>query len=126
MTDKDLIERLRELLPKGAADTAIKTLLAEREAENQPVYQAAIDKWGAFMQTVVAIEELSELQKELCKSIRGTADKNHIAEEIADVEIMLEQLKLLYGVRDTVNAWRKLKLDRLALRVKDDAQSHCH
>ena len=35
---------------------------------------------------MVAIEEMSELTKELCKNGRGQENTNHIAEEIADVE----------------------------------------
>lgn len=105
-----------------AAD-AIEALLAERGAveEHQAVYRAALDKWGARMQTVVAIEELSELQKELCKSIRGDGLTSHIAEEIADVSIMLEQMTLLNGVQDAEADWKKSKLERLERRVKGEA-----
>ena len=39
----------------------------EREAK---ILEGAIEKWGVTAQVVVAIEELSELQKELCKFLR--------------------------------------------------------
>lgn len=102
-----------------AAD-AIEKLLSERDAaeKDQEIYLAALNKWGALMQTVVAIEELSELQKELCKALRGMQHNNHIAEEIADVAIMLEQMTMLYHVRDAVESWRKEKLERLEKRIK--------
>lgn len=104
------------------AAKAIETLLAERavEEKNQDIYRAALDKWGALMQTVVAIEELSELQKELCKSVRGADNADHIAEEIADVEIVLEQMTMLFRVQGAVADWRKSKLERLARRLKGD------
>jgi len=61
------------------------------------IYQAALDTWGAESQTVVAFEEMSELQKELCKNLRGRDNCNEIAEEITDVQIMLEQMMLLHN-----------------------------
>ena len=58
--------------------------------KEKEVLEAALSAYGSEIQRVVAIEELSELQKELCKSLRGQTDRQHIAEEIADVQIMLE------------------------------------
>lgn len=60
------------------------------------VLQRALDTYGSTLQIVVMMEEMSELQKELCKYLRGRGSFEHIAEEIADVEIMLEQMKMLF------------------------------
>jgi NTP pyrophosphatase (non-canonical NTP hydrolase) len=49
-------------------------------------------------QLIVAIEELSELQKELCKSLRGKPNIEAIKEELADVWIMFQQIKLYFGI----------------------------
>lgn len=49
-------------------------------------------------QIVVAIEELSELQKELCKYLRGKSTIENIYEEVADVEIIVEQIKLFFNL----------------------------
>ena len=38
---------------------------------NSDLYQLALDKWGAETQLTVAVEELSELIKEVCKMKRG-------------------------------------------------------
>ena len=81
------------------------------------VLKAAIAHYGEQMQVVVAIEELSELQKELTKLLRGQADERHINEEMADVEIMLEQLKLMFGNRAAVTYWEHKKIDRLRKRL---------
>ena len=54
------------------------------------VLEKAIETFGPEHQQLVAIEEMSELQKELCKRYRGFENHEHIAEEIADVEIVLE------------------------------------
>ena len=81
------------------------------------VLKAAIAHYGEQMQVIVAIEELSELQKELTKFLRGQADERHINEEMADVEIMLEQLKLMFGNRAAVTYWSHKKIDRLRKRI---------
>lgn len=51
-------------------------------------------------QLYVALEELSELQKEICKSLRGKADLDALKEEIADVVIMLEQLLFFFDIKE--------------------------
>lgn len=79
----------------------------------------AIRCFGIRSQAVVAIEELSELQKELCKWLRGNADFNHIAEEIADVEIMVTQIKRAFGLNEQVDKQRVYKLRRLEARIKE-------
>jgi NTP pyrophosphatase (non-canonical NTP hydrolase) len=83
------------------------------------VLARAISTFGHLMQIIVAVEEMSELTKELCKAIRGKADMEHIAEEIADVEVMLEQMKLIYNVYPSVEKWRARKVLRLAQRIEE-------
>ena len=80
----------------------------------------AVSFYGSEIQRVVAIEELSELQKELCKSLRSGADRPHIAEEIADVQIMLEQMMMLYECHEDVAIWRSKKVERLYERLIRD------
>ena len=58
--------------------------------DERQILGRAISFYGSEIQRVIAIEELSELQKELCKSLRTGADRPHIAEEIADVQIMAD------------------------------------
>lgn len=83
------------------------------------VLQRALDTYGSALQIVVMMEEMSELQKELCKDLRGRGSFEHIAEEIADVEIMLEQMKMLFGCTDDVRDWRRRKVERLKERLDD-------
>lgn len=87
---------------------------------NEDTYRKAIETYGAYGQTVVAIEELSEAQKELCKAIRNglNPDRNHLAEEIADVYIMLEQMEMIYNL-DTVDLWKAKKIERLKNRLEE-------
>lgn len=63
------------------------------------VYVKLIEKYKD-KQLIVAIEELSELQKELCKALRGKPNKEDIIEELADVLIMLDQLKIYFKIED--------------------------
>lgn len=48
----------------------------------------------------IVIEELSELQKEVCKDLRGYETKEEIKEEMADVYICLQMLKEIYNFSD--------------------------
>lgn len=82
---------------------------------------AAIQTFGEEHQTFVAIEELSELQKELCKRLRGSCDNvEHIAEEVADVEIVLMQLCEMLGIDDIVEIYTKYKLRRLRENIEKE------
>lgn len=62
------------------------------------IYVKAIARYGAMSQQIVAMEEMSELIKELSKAIRGKNNAEKILEEVADVSIMLEQIKLMFGI----------------------------
>lgn len=69
--------------------------------DDDVILSKAIDTFGAEKQTLVAVEELSELQKELLKNVnRGEDNLDHIKEEIVDVIIMIKQLVLIYGFTD--------------------------
>ena len=83
------------------------------------LYRKAIDKYGEEAQRRVAIEELSELIKELCKWDRGQGLRVHVAEEIADVQIMLEQLRLMFDCDNVINDWYDFKLERLERKLTE-------
>ena len=71
-----------------------KEMTQEREIA---ILEGAIKKFGYREQVIVAIEELSELQKELTKWLRGKCNPDGLLEEMADVSIMLNQLQLIFG-----------------------------
>jgi NTP pyrophosphatase (non-canonical NTP hydrolase) len=75
----------------------------ETEDYKTSLYQRVFDKYGADAQLTVAIEELTELAKEICKAKRYMGDIDHLAEELADVEIMCEQLRFIYGFDEKVD-----------------------
>lgn len=81
--------------------------------EKEQIYKAALNKWGPNLQIIMMFEEMAELQKELSKNLRGTENSTSIAEEIADVEIMLEQMKGLFEIESQVLKFKEYKLKRL-------------
>lgn len=82
------------------------------------IYEKAIARNGTLLQCIVALEELSEAQKEVCKLLREKGSKERLAEEIADATIMLEQLRLIYGVNETVCRYMDEKVQRLAEQIE--------
>ena len=82
------------------------------------IYTAAVKKFGKEHQLVLCMEEMAELKKELSKNMRGSKNITNISEEIADVEIMLEQLLVIFGNRSEVDTIKAEKLLRLADRVE--------
>lgn len=78
---------------------------------------SAIKTFGAYEQERVAIEECAELIQAISHKHRGR--EHNIAEEIADVEIMLEQLKVINNCHAETAQIRKEKIERLYERVFD-------
>lgn len=90
------------------------------------VLQKAIDTYGADNQCLKAVEEMSELTKALLKiRFAKKAGVEHdilldaISEEMADVEIMLEQLHMIYQNDKKVSEYREKKIERLERRLRD-------
>lgn len=77
------------------------------------VLQRALDTYGYDLQIMMVFEEMSELQKELCKYLRGKYSPANIAEEIADVK----QMKMLFCCADDVRNERRRKVERLKERL---------
>lgn len=71
-----------------------------------------VDKYGE-LQVVIAIEELSELQKELTKHLRKKGKKEHIIEEIADVQLIIEEMKIFFDIKqDDIYKVKRKKIKR--------------
>lgn len=85
----------------------------QKDIKREHIYRSLIGLNGIFMQQIVAIEEIGELQKEIIKYIRGEGDPYRMAEEIADVEIMMEQLKLYHCLDEKVNDYKEMKIQRI-------------
>ena len=92
--------------------------------------QYIADHYGYEPQSRQLIEEMAELTVAINKAWRKTFDavdklpnmddEERIVEEIADVEIMLRQIKYLLGVdEDELSQIAERKLDRQIERIKN-------
>ena len=95
------------------------------------IMQKAINTYGLEKQMIKTVEELAELSQALCKSFIRLTDYdplasfqkdlesiNNIFEEMADVEIMLAQCKMMFECEDEVQDWKDKKLKRLQKRLE--------
>lgn len=81
----------------------------------------AIEVYGEDLQKQVAIEEMAELTKEICKDFRGKDNREQIIEEIVDVYIVLEQLLIMYDINATeLSEMRFNKIMRLRERLREE------
>ncbi|MBQ0103977.1 MAG: hypothetical protein KBS99_07390 [Prevotellaceae bacterium] len=88
------------------------------------IISTALHGYGAENQKVKCIEELSELQKEICKDLIGQGSRFHVAEEIADTEILLAQMKVHYGIAKDVDAIKAQKLKQLAQKLNLESDEY--
>lgn len=92
--------------------------------ERTQIYADALDTFGPNVQLVVALEELAEAQKEICKALRGGARIYHLAEEVADATIMLEQVRQVFAINEEVCKIMDGKVLRLRQRVESAKPIH--
>lgn len=100
----------------------------ELPAANSHIIHQCIEIYGKQPQVNVAIEEMSELTKALLKERRALHRDDpdawkqatmNIADEMADVIIMLTQLTIIFENRDDVQVIINRKLARQEERLKE-------
>ena len=87
------------------------------ENDLSELLREALEKWGYATQMLIWVEEMAELTKELVKRDRivcGSSDEK-IAEELADVDLCLDQMKMLYPKYKQYKAQKVQRLRRLVL-----------
>lgn len=82
------------------------------------LYQRALDHFGAHSQLAMAQEECAELIAAI-SHLRRRNSVEELMGEIADVEIMLGQLRIMFG-NAAIDAIKKQKLQRLAQRLEGE------
>ena len=93
------------------------------------ICRKAVEKFGIDIQQIVAMEELGELIQAISKIARWECNQledvetlsdyiDNLAEEIADVEIMLEQLKQCYGCHIQADDYKRRKIEKLKSLVE--------
>lgn len=82
----------------------------------------ASKKYGKETQSIVCMEECSELIQAISKCLRGKPDvTDNLAEEMADVTICLDLLKEMYGIPDAqLEEWIARKTARQSKRMQAD------
>ena len=91
------------------------------DEEKEKIMKQSVNWYGAIAKYIVAIEELSELQKEITKQLRGKSEYMNFLEELADVYICLEYLKVINKVdEDMLDKAICVKLNRDRDRVFDE------
>jgi len=92
--------------------------------ERHKLYEEAILKWGEQAQLEMAMEESIELALAIRKEIRNNSEVSFtdLVNEVADMEIMIEQLHFIYknnGFKQMVEHQKDFKLNRLKERLEN-------
>lgn len=89
---------------------------------NEKILKMIIEKYGKNKQVGQAIEEMAELTVELNKNINRNKDnETEIILEIADVQIMLAQLVMIYDIDpEKLQGAVEYKLLRQKERMEND------
>ena len=90
---------------------------AKEYLQRERIYVNAFIHYGEKRQMLKALEELAECQQALCKFLSGEDTADHVAEEIADARIMLEQMCLFLGVGKEADEYLRKKIERLNNRL---------
>jgi NTP pyrophosphatase (non-canonical NTP hydrolase) len=126
VVDEDECEALETAI-KSLENQILKTPASVSIGNNQEeVLKRAISTYGTYKQVDMAIEEMSELTKALCKERRYDLKQGKhaetvkdIIEEIADVSIMLRQLLIIFDRDDEVQEQIEYKINRLEKRLQE-------
>lgn len=99
-----------------------------KEVNTDEVINRMLERFGEDSQIDVAIEEMSELTKELIKYKRSkihfrerqASSREHVIEEISDVMFMFEYLKMIFGISEAeIERQIKIKAGRTKERYLD-------
>ena len=93
----------------------------EYDDEFKELAETTLRKWGADAQIRMMCEECAELTVVLLKQLRNLNPSRvpEVIEELVDVEIMLGQMKNIYGLnQDTWKIQKEHKLLRLIERIQ--------
>lgn len=86
--------------------------------ERAEIYDEALSTFGTNAQLAKAMEELTEVQLEICRMVTGRGNVLHLAEEVADATIMLEQVRRIFDINALVCDTMDAKVLRLRQRIE--------
>lgn len=112
---EDLLSAL-EKIQEQKADAGMDNIQRKR------ILMRAVRTYGERAQEDMMIEEMAELTKAICKMRRAEGLRDdwadaacNVLEEMADVQIMLDQMKIIMGM--DIEAVEEKKLERLLARL---------
>jgi NTP pyrophosphatase (non-canonical NTP hydrolase) len=85
------------------------------------IVYTALEHYGVQHQIVKCMEECGELIQALARNMCGEHYAENVAEELADVEIMLMQMRIAFG-RHKVDRIKAQKLARLKMRMEEEEE----
>ena len=92
--------------------------------QEKDLYERNIKYHGIEQETTIAMEECSELIQAISKCKRyGCINKyrENLIEEMTDVLIMIDELKMIYQISDTdISDIRQYKMNRQSYRIKNN------
>lgn len=93
------------------------------DEELQTIWRQSIDHYGRQLQSIVCMEECAELIQAISKKLReDTPSNDALTEEMADVIICLNLLKMMYGITDkAISDWVEAKTLRVAKRMEEES-----
>lgn len=95
-----------------------KIVPVETESE-EAILRRAIEVYGSHAQINMALEEMGELIVALQHGLRGRASHVEVCEEVADVQIMMKQLAMMFD-KDIVRKYYESKIKRLEQRLNNE------
>ena len=85
------------------------------------ICHTALEHYGTYHQIVKCMEECGELIQALARHLGGEHNEENVVEELADVEIMLMQMRAVFG-RHEVHRVMAQKLARLKMRMEEEEE----
>lgn len=116
MTFNDFIEILIYVIAFAVIVTNVYFLIKDYKLRVDE--RAILKRYGITEQVAKLKEECRELIEASDGYINGTDSKAHFLEEIADVEVMLDQMKLHFNAQDKVDEIKRFKVKRQLGRME--------
>lgn len=88
---------------------------------NDETFTEPLEHYGKFTQIVKCMEECGELIRALSKHLCNEGNYEDVVEELADVDIMLSQMRYIFG-HPEVDRVRAQKLARLKMRMEEEEE----
>ena len=118
MDRKVIQEKLSENI---LLDNQLNTLKQREEIiDNLIESSVPVDIKRGTRNLIIGMEELSELQKEISKAIRGKLDRIGLIEEMIDVEHTIDVIKNVFNISNQeLEKVRYVKLEQIKAKCRD-------